>query len=176
MKKIIAMALTVLIALSCLTACGKAPSGPAAGKEIKVGICNYVDDASLNQIVDNIQSRLKEIGEEKGVTFNVSYDNCNADANLMNQIISNFMADGVDIMVGVATPVAMAMLCMAKTSSVSPQPMMNCWKRVNGANHGATAADMSTCRRLITNVVKTMEKTDAPIPHRPTAMNCPAPA
>lgn len=71
---------------------------------------------------------------------------------------------------------AMAMLCMAKTSSVSPQPMMNCWKRVNGANHGATAADMSTCRRLITNVVKTMEKTDAPIPHRPTAMNCPAPA
>ena len=73
------------------------------------------------------------------------------------------------------SPVAIAMLCMAKTSSVSPQPMMNCWKRVNGANHGATAADMSTCRRLITNVVKTMEKTDAPIPHRPTAMNCPAP-
>ena len=109
MKKIIALALTVLIALSCLTACGKAPSGTEAGKEIKVGICNYVDDASLNQIVDNIQSRLKEIGEEKGVTFNVSYDNCNADANLMNQIISNFIADGVDIMVGVATPVAMAM-------------------------------------------------------------------
>ena len=109
MKKIIALALTVLIALSCLTACGKAPSGTEAGKEIKVGICNYVDDASLNQIVDNIQSRLKEIGEENGVTFNVSYDNCNADANLMNQIISNFIADGVDIMVGVATPVAMAM-------------------------------------------------------------------
>ena len=102
MKKIIALALTVLIALSCLTACGKAPSGTEAGKEIKVGICNYVDDASLNQIVDNIQSRLKEIGEENGVTFNVSYDNCNADANLMNQIISNFIADGVDIMVGVA--------------------------------------------------------------------------
>ena len=59
--------------------------------------------------MDNIQSRLEEIGEEKGVTFNVSYDNCNADANLMNQIISNFIADGVDIMVGVATPVAMAM-------------------------------------------------------------------
>ena len=51
MKKIIALALTVLIALSCLTACGKAPSGTEAGKEIKVGICNYVDDASLNQIV-----------------------------------------------------------------------------------------------------------------------------
>ena len=118
MKKIIALALTVLIALSCLTACGKAPSGTEAGREIKVGICNYVDDASLNQIVDNIQSRLKEIGEEKGVPFNVSYDNCNADANLMNQIISNFIADGVDIMVGVATPVAMAMQAATEDNQI----------------------------------------------------------
>ena len=118
MKKIIALALTVLIALSCLTACGKAPSGTEVGKEIKVGICNYVDDASLNQIVDNIQSRLKEIGEENGVTFNVSYDNCNADANLMNQIISNFIADGVDLMVGVATPVAMAMQAATEDNQI----------------------------------------------------------
>ena len=118
MKKIIALALTVLIALSCLTACGKAPASAEAGKEIKVGICSYVDDASLNQIVDNIQSRLKEIGEENGVTFNVSYDNCNADANLMNQIISNFIADGVDIMVGVATPVAMAMQAATEDNQI----------------------------------------------------------
>lgn len=75
----------------------------------KVGICNYVDDASLNQIVENIQSRLAEAGVENGVTFEVSYDNCNADAAVMNQIIANFQADEVDLMVGVATPVAMAM-------------------------------------------------------------------
>ena len=80
-----------------------------AGKTYKVGICNYVDDASLNQIVDNIQTRLAEIGAEKGVTFEISYDNCNADANVMSQIVSNFIADEVDLMVGVATPVAMNM-------------------------------------------------------------------
>ena len=68
--------------------------------------------------MDNIQSRLKEIGEENGVTFNVSYDNCNADANLMNQIISNFIADGVDIMVGVATPVAMAMQAATEDNQI----------------------------------------------------------
>ena len=68
----------------------------------KVGICNYVDDASLNQIVENIQNRLAAIGEEKGVTFEISYDNCNADANVMAQIIQNFIADDVDLMVGVA--------------------------------------------------------------------------
>lgn len=77
--------------------------------DFKIGICNYVDDASLNQIVENIQNRLAEIGEEQGVTFDVSYDNCNADANVMDQIITDFQADGVDLMVGVATPVAMRM-------------------------------------------------------------------
>lgn len=80
-----------------------------SGASFKVGICNYVDDASLNQIVDNIQARLAEIESEKGVSIEVLYDNCNADANVMGQIIANFIAEDVDLMVGVATPVAMQM-------------------------------------------------------------------
>ncbi len=80
-----------------------------AGTVYKVGICNFVDDASLNQICDNIQARLSELGAENGVTFEVMYDNCMADANVMEQIIANFIAEDVDLMVGIATPVAMAM-------------------------------------------------------------------
>ena len=105
MKKILALALCVLLSLSVLTAC----SASRQAGTYTVGICNYVDDASLNQIVENIQTRLAAIGEERGVTFNVLYDNCNADSNLMSQIISNFQADQADLLVGVATPVAMAM-------------------------------------------------------------------
>lgn len=81
----------------------------SSGTSYTIGICNYVDDASLNQIVENINARLAEIESEQGITINVKYDNCNADANVMNQIIANFAADNVDLMVGVATPVAMAM-------------------------------------------------------------------
>lgn len=84
-------------------------SEKSSGASYTIGICNYVDDASLNQIVDNINARLAEIESEQGITINVKYDNCNADANVMNQIIANFAADNVDLMVGVATPVAMAM-------------------------------------------------------------------
>lgn len=84
-------------------------SEESAGASYTIGICNYVDDASLNQIVENINARLAEIESEQGITINVKYDNCNADANVMNQIIANFAADNVDLMVGVATPVAMAM-------------------------------------------------------------------
>ena len=110
MKKILALVLAALMAVSLFTACAAktetaapAPTGaetPASeaaeapagedspeGLSYTVGICNYVDDASLNQIVENIQTRLAAIGEEKGVTFNVEYDNCNADSNLMSQII-----------------------------------------------------------------------------------------
>ena len=90
------------------------PTDETLGQEpeqqtFRIGICNYVDDASLNQIVENIQTRLTEISEETGVQFEVDYDNCNADATVMEQIIANFQSNGADLLVGVATPVAMRM-------------------------------------------------------------------
>ena len=121
MKKIFAFVLSIIMAAACMAACSPsnpAPANDADGKTVKVGICNYVDDASLNQIVENIQARLKEIGGEKGVAFDVSYDNCNADATLLTQIISNFIADDVDIMIGVATPVAMAMQAATEDNGI----------------------------------------------------------
>ena len=113
-------AISVLLALSLLlvlAACGS--SNPSNGaKTYKIGICNYVDDASLNQIVENIQSSLLAIGEEKGVTFDIIIQNCNADANVLAQIISSFQAEGVDLMVGVATPVAAAMQAATEDSKI----------------------------------------------------------
>ncbi|MBR0367685.1 MAG: ABC transporter substrate-binding protein [Clostridia bacterium] len=109
MKKIIAVMLAAIIALC---ACAFAEGS------YKVGICNYVDDASLNQIVENVQNRLNAIGAEKDVTFDIDYQNCNADASVMQQIISNFIADGVDLMVGIATPVAMTMQSMTEDNQI----------------------------------------------------------
>jgi putative ABC transport system substrate-binding protein len=111
MKKIIALVLCLALALS-LTAVSTAEGKTA----YKIGICNFVDDASLNQIVENIRASLADIEQERGVTIEILYDNCNADANVMNQIIANFIADDVDLMVGVATPVAMAMQSLTEDS------------------------------------------------------------
>ena len=112
LSRVLTLALAALLALS-LFACGKKSddnsTGSSGDASYQVGICSYADDASLNQIVDNIESRLKTIGQEKGVTFEISYDNCNTDSAVLNQIIANFMADKVDLMIGVATPVAVAM-------------------------------------------------------------------
>ena len=112
MKKLIA---TILTLCMLLTLCAFAS---AEGRVIKVGICNYVDDASLNQIVDNIQAALGAYAAENDVTFEVLYQNCNADASVMQQIISNFIAEKVDVMVGIATPVAMTMQAMTEDDPI----------------------------------------------------------
>lgn len=103
MKKFVAVLLAAMMMLSMMS------FAVAEQVTYKVGICNYVDDASLNQIVANIEATLAELGEANNVKFEIMYDNCNADANVMAQIIANFIAEKVDLMVGVATPVAMAM-------------------------------------------------------------------
>ena len=112
-KKFAAALIAAVLAAASLASCTAKTTDTddkSDGKETyTVGICNYVDDASLNQIVENIENRLAEISEQRDVTIKVSVDNCNADANLMSQIISNFLADKTDLLVGVATPVAMAM-------------------------------------------------------------------
>ncbi|MDO4467056.1 MAG: ABC transporter substrate-binding protein [Bacillota bacterium] len=118
LKKIGKMLLSATIATS-LVACGDSgKSSDSNTTTYKVGICNYVDDASLNQIVSNIESRLAEIEKEKGVTFDIDLENCNADSTVLNQIISNFGANQVDLMVGVATPVAMAMQAATEDSQI----------------------------------------------------------
>ncbi len=120
MKNSLSIVLSLLLAASSLTACSSATNESTdSGKSTyKIGICNYVDDASLNQIVDNLRAQLTAIGTDKNVTFDISYDNCNADANLLSQIIANFVADDVDLMVGVATPVAMAMQAATEDTDI----------------------------------------------------------
>ena len=112
MKKMIAAVLTLALCLTSLCSFAQAEGV----KTFKIGICNFVDDASLNQIVKNLQDRLTELEGEKNVKFEITYDNCNADFTVLNQIISKFQSDGVDLMVGVATPVAAAMQAATEDS------------------------------------------------------------
>lgn len=119
-RTIITLILTAALMLM-LTACAASPSAQSEGEDdadYTIGICNYVDDASLNQIVENIQARLAAIEAERGVRISVLYDNCNADASVMEQIIANFIAEGADLMIGVATPVAMRMQTATEDNAI----------------------------------------------------------
>ena len=88
------------------SAAGSAAAASEAGQTFKVGIVNYVDHASLNQIVASVESRLDKVGAEKGVTFDYAdyYANAQADQSNLNQIGADLVADQVDVIVAVATP------------------------------------------------------------------------
>ncbi len=83
----------------------------AEGTSYKVGIVQYVDDASLNQIESSIEAELDAKGEELGVTFDYADYTYNgqADSTMMNQIAEALVAADVDIIVPIATPTAMIM-------------------------------------------------------------------
>ena len=116
MKKNIALILTVIIlVLSAFCAC-------FADDEVttyKVGICNYVDHEALNTAVEGIEARLAEYeAENPSVHFEIDYDNAQADANVLYQIVTDFISRGVDIMIGVATPVALNMQASTEDNQI----------------------------------------------------------
>ena len=113
MKKIIALSLTVMMILSVSVV-----SLAEQKTSFKIGICNFVDDASLNQIIASIRQRLTEAENERNLSFEILEDNCNLDGSVMQQIIANFIAEEVDLMVGVATPVAMTMQGMTEDNRI----------------------------------------------------------
>ena len=106
-----ALALTGCGSASSASSAASAASGEASGTVYKVGVVNYVDDASLNQIVASLEARLDEAGAERGVTFNYAdyYSNAQADQSNLNQIGADLVADDVDVIVAVATPSASTM-------------------------------------------------------------------
>lgn len=146
MKKLLALMLALAMVLS-LAACGEeggssesnnksnvssegnssgesiaVPEGLALeeGAEYKVGIVNWADDASLNQIVQNVEAELDAIGSAYGVTFNYAdyYSNAQADQTVLAQIGADLLADEVDVIVAVATPTAAVMQSVTEDTTI----------------------------------------------------------
>lgn len=129
-KKILTLLLAGTLLTTALTGCGASGTDTTSAetgagceatdspedaartvKAYKVGIVQYVDDASLNQIVAAVQAELEKKGAELDMSFdykNYTY-NGQADATTMNQIAADLIASEVDIIVPVATPTAMVM-------------------------------------------------------------------
>lgn len=122
-KKTVATSMTaVVMAAAMLAGCGStqgtesAVAGVTAGDAndgtvYKVGIVQFVDDASLNQIESAIEKELDVKAAELGVTFDYGDYTYNgqADSTVLNQIASELIASEVDVIVPIATPAAMIM-------------------------------------------------------------------
>ncbi len=101
-------AVTVAAEEAVTEAAAAEETGITEGDSFKVGIVQFMDHASLNQIENSLTDRLDEIAEETGAEINYqdySY-NGEGDGTTLNQIASQLIDDGVDVIVAIATPAA----------------------------------------------------------------------
>ncbi len=114
-KRGLATLITSVMIAAAVCGCGGGDgaenAGGASGKTYKVGIVQFVDDASLNQIEAAIEKELDAKGVEYGVTFDYGDYTYNgqADSTVLNQIAAELVASEVDVIVPIATPAAMIM-------------------------------------------------------------------
>ncbi len=125
MKKLTAAAVSVSMALS-LAACsngggqtGSASSGSGApsGDGYKIAVVKQMDHASLDEIADAITARLDAIAEENNITIDCQvYSGQDGSQDLLNQIGTQVIADGVDAIIPIATTAAQLMAVAAEQS------------------------------------------------------------
>ena len=104
MKKLCAAFTAVLFTAGLVSAMGGADAS-SSGKTYKIGIAKIVQ----HQALDDIERGIMDVINESGIKANYDLQNANGDVNTAAQIASRYRDERVDVAVGIATPVAVAL-------------------------------------------------------------------
>lgn len=124
MKKFLTFALAAAMTLSLAACSNRGASSSAAGSSapakepFKIGLLQYGQHGSLDNCREGFLEGLTEAGLVENVDYTVDYQNGGFDDNVNTQIAGKFSADNVDMMVGVATPSAMACYAAAEEKDI----------------------------------------------------------
>lgn len=114
MKKIF-FALTIICAITLANGCTKTKSDNAAqDNSTKIGIGKIVSHPSLDAIEKGIEDELAASGR----LFKIDKQNANGDINTASSIANKFKSEKVDLAVGIATPMAVAIANVIKDKPV----------------------------------------------------------
>ena len=170
MKKIIAMALAVMLVLS-MAACGTAQAGTATGgdaageKTYTIGICQFLPHPALDKATEGFQAAVKEkMGD--AVTFDVQ--NAAGEASNCSTIVNGFVSSKVDLIMANATPAVAAAYNATETipilgTSVTEYGValgIEDFSGTVGANVSGTSdlADLKLQAEMVTEWVPTAQK------------------
>ena len=109
MKKIMALALVLVMMAAMLTGCG-------GNKELNVGVCQLMVHDSLDQATQGFADALNAAAEKAGKTVNIDTQVA-GDAGLCTTVINTFTAKKVDLIMANATP---ALLAAANATTTIP--------------------------------------------------------
>lgn len=108
------IALLVNLLAGCATPAPAPSAAPSSTKEVvKIGILQPVEHPSLNTIRESIIAELESLG--LGDKIEVEYKNAQGDASTLNTIATQFVTDGKDLLVPIATPSAQAVAAATKS-------------------------------------------------------------
>ena len=99
MKRMIAVAATLALTVSAAF---------AAAESYTIGIGQFAEHGSLDNCRTGFIEGLAEAGLVEGDNLTIIYQNAQADMGIAQQIAAQFAAKPVDLMVGIATPMAQA--------------------------------------------------------------------
>ena len=99
LKRMIAVAATLALT---------ATAAMAAAESYTIGIGQFAEHGSLDNCRTGFIEGLAEAGLVEGDNLTVIYQNAQADMGVAQQIAAQFSAKPVDLMVGIATPMAQA--------------------------------------------------------------------
>ena len=125
-KEFFAALLALTMTLS-LAACGGASddtaaegdgSGEGEATMYKIGISQYGEHGSLDNCREGFLQGLEQAGLVEGTDFEIHYENAGFDDSIATQIGQTFSAEGVDLMVGIATPSAVACYAAAEDKNI----------------------------------------------------------
>jgi len=118
-KRLITKIIYVLATLFLLTSCAgennngngnsevaDTQTGNESGKTYNVGLIQFVDHYSLNEIKEAFLEKIKETESTNNITINVDYKNAQGDMSLINTICRGFVDSKVDMIVAITTPAA----------------------------------------------------------------------
>lgn len=124
MKKLLSVILVLAMAIS-LVGCGTKDSAGSSdnskstGKNtITIGIGQFAEHPSLDNCKKGFLAGLKENGYKEGDNLKVLFENAQADTGTAGQIAKDFVAKKVDLICGIATPMAMSAYAAAKSTNI----------------------------------------------------------
>lgn len=95
-----------------------APDADGGARQVTVGLIQLVEHPSLDEIRTAITARLEEKAAENGLDIQVNYQNAQNDTSTINTICQQFVANGVDVIIAIATPAAQGAAAAAQNSGI----------------------------------------------------------
>ncbi|BCJ93620.1 ABC transporter substrate-binding protein [Anaerocolumna cellulosilytica] len=113
MKKAIAISLIAILASTSLSGCGTKETS-SGDKVYRIGVSQLVEHAALDASYQGFVDALKEAGYVDGEKIKIDYQNAQNDLANTNTIATKLVNDGNDLLLGIATPSAQALVNATK--------------------------------------------------------------